>query len=342
MTANAERFLVTGAAGCIGAWTVRQLLDERVAVIAADLTDDRRRLDLVSQGRETARVDFVHLDVTRRADVAALVKERDITHIVHLAGLQVPFCAADPSLGAMVNVVGTVNVFEAVRGAGRDIGLVYASSGAVYGASSSDSSGVVGDSARPVPDSHYGVYKMANESTARIYAITNGVGSVGLRPFVVYGVGRDQGMTSDVTKAMLAAAARVPYHIKFGGSVLLTHAEDCARTFIAAARAARGCGDAICLNVPGRRVAIASLVELVGAIVPESQGLITGEREPITFPALLQASALEAVIGRVFNRSLEEGVRDTIRRFEAALTAGVLAVSWAEEEDRPGIPHSVE
>lgn len=324
MASNTERFLVTGAAGCIGAWTVRQLLDEGAAVIATDVTDDRRRLQLISHGREAENTDFVRLDVTRAEDVAAVVKERAITHIIHLAGLQVPSCAANPSLGAMVNVVGTVNLFEAVRSAGRGVGLAYASSGAVYGSSSFYSSGIVGDGSPLLPDSHYGVYKVANEGTARIYAMNNGIGSVGLRPFIVYGLGRDQGMTSGVTVAMLAAAARVPYHIKFGGSVLLTHAADCARTFVAAARAASGSGDAICLNVPGQRAGIASLVELLGEIVPESRGLITFDSIPIMFPALLEASALEAVIGEVLNRPLEDGVRETIGQFETALAAGLV------------------
>ncbi len=325
MTTTApQRFLVTGAGGCIGAWTVRQLLDEGVAVTAADLNDDFRRFRLVSHGRETEKLDFVRLDVAHADEIAAVVKDRAITHIVHLAALQVPSCAADPSLGAMVNVVGTVNLFEAVRSEGRGIGLVYASSGAAYGSSSFSSSGIVGDGSPLLPDSHYGVYKVANEGTARVYAMNNGIGSVGLRPFVVYGVGRDQGMTSDVTVAMLAAAARVPYHIKFGGSVLLTHAADCARTFIAAARAAKGSGDAICLNVPGQRVGMESLVTLIGEIVPESRGLITVDSIPIKFPALLEASALEAVIGEAFNRPLEGGVRETIGQFEAALSAGLL------------------
>lgn len=324
VTSDVERFLVTGAGGCIGAWTVTQLLGEGVAVTASDVTDNLARLRLVSEAREIGSLDFVHLDVSNVADVAEVVKQRKITHVVHLAAMQVPHCAANPSLGAMVNVVGTVNVFEAIRAADYRIGFAYASSGAAYGSSSIYSSGIVGDRSPLLPDSHYGVYKMANEGTSRIYAVNHGIGSVGLRPFIVYGPGRDQGMTSDVTLAMLAAAARVPYRISFGGSVLLTHAADCARTFIAAARTARGSGDAICLNVPGRRLGVASLVELIEQVVPDSRGLITHGSVPIRFPALLEASALQAAIGGEFNRPLEEGVRQTIGHFERALAAGLI------------------
>ncbi len=324
MAEGTERFLVTGAAGCIGAWTIRALLDDGVDVVASDLSEDLRRLRLASLGR-ASEVEFLQLDVTRTDDVVAAVGERGITHVVHLAGLQMPFCAANPPLGAMVNVVGTVNVFEAVKRAGRSIGLAYASSAAVYGASASYSAGVVGDTSPLAPDSHYGVYKTANEGTARVYSLSDGLGSIGLRPLVVYGLGRDQGMTAEPTKAMLAAAAGVPYRMKFGGNVLLTHAEDCARTFIAASRAAAGSGDALALNVPGRRVGMAQLAAMIEAGAPGSEGSITWEPKPLTVAALFSAPAIEAVIGTVFNRPLEEGVASTVGQFRRALEAGLVA-----------------
>ena len=197
MSNKPERFLVTGAGGCIGAWAARCLLDEGAEVIATDLSEDLRRFRLVSHPKAEEKLEFVRLDVTDTKAVTDLVAEREVTHIVHLAGLQVPFCAANPPLGAMVNVVGTVNIFEAARHAGRPVGLVYASSAAVFGSGSFFSSGIVGDTSPLLPENLYGVYKVANEGTARIYALDHGVGSIGLRPFVVYGPGRDQGMTSE-------------------------------------------------------------------------------------------------------------------------------------------------
>src|ERR1035437_3490720 len=185
MKKEAERFLVTGAAGCIGAWAIRLLLDEGVDVVASDVSEDLRRFRLVSHPRRDNET-FVPLDVAATAEVARVVQEHEITHIIHLAGLQVPFCAANPPLGAMVNVVGNVNIFDAVRVSERRIGIAYASSAAVFGASSAYSGGVVGDTSPLMPDTHYGVYKVANEGTARIYSLNNGIGSIGLRPFIVY------------------------------------------------------------------------------------------------------------------------------------------------------------
>ena len=53
---SAERFLVTGALGCIGAWTVRELVREGVPVVGFDIGRDRRRLALVLRPDELAGV----------------------------------------------------------------------------------------------------------------------------------------------------------------------------------------------------------------------------------------------------------------------------------------------
>lgn len=324
MTTDDETFLVTGAAGCIGAWTIRLLLDQGVSVVATDLQADLARWRLISRGRDDD-LDVTALDVTSASDVARVIAERGVTHVVHLAGLQMPFCAANPPLGAMVNVVGTVNVFDAIRQSGRHIGLAYASSAAVYGASASYRSGVVDDASPAFADTFYGVYKVANEGTARIYSMSHGIGSVGLRPFIIYGPGRDQGMTSDPTRAVLAALRGEDFAIKFGGNMLLTYAPDCADSFIRAARSAAGSGDAICVNVPGRRVGVAQFVALVEELLPEAVGKITWGSTPLAVPALLGDSALDAVIGEVANRPLREGLQETISVFRDALGAGLLA-----------------
>src|SRR4051812_36392437 len=177
-----ETFLITGAMGCIGAWALRNLVQEGVTAIAADLATDPVRPRQVMSADELAQVKFVKLDVTDLKAVRSVVGENGVTHIVHLAGLQVPFCRANPSLGAAVNVVGTVNIFEAAR-YNQVKGLAYASSLAVLGPAEEYPEGKVGDDVPLLPQSLYGVYKVANEGTARIYWQDWQVGSVGLRPY---------------------------------------------------------------------------------------------------------------------------------------------------------------
>ena len=127
-----ERFLVTGAAGCVGAWVLKHLTDEGASVLATDMSEDRARPTLLMSDAALDRVAWSRLDVTDTAAVLRAVAETGITRIIHLAGLQVPFCRANPPLGAAVNVVGTVNIFEAARH--EDVrGLAYASSLAALG-----------------------------------------------------------------------------------------------------------------------------------------------------------------------------------------------------------------
>jgi UDP-glucuronate 4-epimerase len=128
-----DRFLITGALGCIGAWTVRNLVREGTPVVVFDLASDPRRLKLIMSDDELVRVTFVTGDITDLEALERALDDHAITRVIHLAALQIPFVRANPPLGARVNVVGTVNVFEAVARRRDQIGnLVYASSAAVY------------------------------------------------------------------------------------------------------------------------------------------------------------------------------------------------------------------
>ena len=238
-----------------------------------------------------------------------MLDEHAITHVVHLAALQVPFCRADPPLGARVNVVGTVNVFEAVARRRDRIAapVVYASSVAAYDAldEGEDHAKMVG-----VPSTLYGVYKRANEGTAMVYAEERDTGSVGLRPHTVYGPGRDQGLTSAPTVAMLHAAAGKPYTLPFGGAYQLQYAPDVAAAFVAAARS-EGAEGAALEDVGGETVRVE---EVIAAIEAASPGAAI-DHEPVVLPFP------SATGGGVMPTSLEDGVADTIARFRVAARA---------------------
>jgi UDP-glucuronate 4-epimerase len=287
-----ERWLVTGALGCIGAWTAVLLAREGVGVVALDLGDDDRRLRLIASADELAPIAHVRGDITDLRAVERTLAEHEITHVVHLAALQVPFCRENPVLGAQVNVTGTVNVFEASRRLGLRTTIAYASSAAVY-----DRRGEV------APETLYGVYKVANEGTARIYAEENGVASVGLRPFSVYGPGRDQGLTAGPTLAIAAAVHGEPYRIGFGGRTQLHYAADVARAFI---RAARSSPDgAHTFNLGGPATPIADFAALLAREVPGAE--ISHDDAPLPFPDELPQPWFDAPL-----TPLEQGVRETV------------------------------
>lgn len=325
--------LVTGAMGCLGAWTVKHLLEDGHRPIAFDLATEKRRLKALLTADELAAVSFVQGDLTDEKRVTAVVLDQGIERIVHLAALQVPFCRANPSLGARVNVQGTVHVFEAAKAAEIDH-LAYASSIAVYGPTSDYAAGLVSNSAPKRPRTLYGVTKIANEGTAEVYWLDHGISSVALRPYTVYGIGRDQGVTSEPSVAMAAAARGEDAHISFGGEMQFHWASDVARQFIDAAfgrmkgvagggtgvgdgdgAAASPAGGARVFDLGGQVVKVDDIAALIERVRPGVRVTVGDGRLP--FPSGFDDAELRAAAERVYETPLEEGVRQTIAAHEA-------------------------
>ena len=305
-----ERILVTGALGCVGAWAVKAALDDGDEPVGYDLGEATHRLELVLSPEELARVTLLQGDITDLDALGRTLDEHAITRVVHLAALQVPLCRADPVLGARVNVVGTVNVFEAVKQRlDRIPGVAYASSAAVYGPADPSPAPESGGIA---PATLYGVFKLANEGTARLYEIESGVPSTGIRPYIVYGPGRDQGMTSGPTLAMAAAARGEDFAIGYGGVAQYDYAPLVGLAFVRAAAAPAG---AVVANFPGVTASMADVVAAIEAAAPEADGKITWDDAALPFPAELEARALEELVGPLPKLSLADGVRATIERF---------------------------
>lgn len=310
------RFLVTGILGCLGAWTARALVEDGAEIVGLDLGSDARRLREIMSEDQLARIELVQGDVTVKDGLGRVLDEHAITNVIHLAALQIPFCREDPALGALVNVVGTVNVFEAVKARHHLLAgpLVYASSAALYGEADRETA-TVDEQADGHPATHYGVYKQANEGNARIYWRDEGVASIGLRPFNVYGPARDQGVTADPTHAMEAAARGERYHIKYGGRVLFNYTADIARMVVASSRS-RFQGAAV-FNTPGTVAHMSELVAAIEAAAPEAAGAVTFEEAPLAMPEQLATGGLEQSIGPIQVTPLEAGVAATIEHFRS-------------------------
>jgi UDP-glucuronate 4-epimerase len=316
MSVGEGAVLVTGGLGCIGAWTVRELLASGVPVVVFDPSEDARRLRQLIQPELLQGVRLVMGDVTDLGSLEKVLVDHGVDRIVHLAALQIPACRSNPPAGALVNVVGTVNVFEAARRNGIPR-VVYTSSIAVF----DQDGGSIAAGAVPRPANHYGVYKVANEGTARAYWNDFGVSSIGLRPLTVYGPGRDRGLTSSPTKAMLAAVLGCRYEIGFGGATLFHHAGDVGRALVAALQAPLDGAHVVNLN--GVRASVADIVGCLRDLVGASADGITAKADPIPFPDDIDTTGLEA-IGPPSVTPLEDGVAATVEFFRTLQARGVL------------------
>ncbi len=309
------RVLLTGGYGCIGSWIVHRLLDQGDEVWIFDLKSDLHRLRLLLEEYEIERVPFVQGDVSDVDALKRAIASHEITHVIHLAGLQVPVCRADPLLGARVNVLGTLAVFEAVRHFKDQVErIVFASSAAVFGPPTTYSAGSQGDEAVLRPSTHYGVFKCCNKGNARIYFQDFGISSVGLRPWTVYGVGRDFGMTSEPTKAIKALALGRPYHISYGGSQDMQLADDVAAIFI---RCLQGSYQGSrSYNIRGAVVNMPGFYRELLAIDPRAAELIQHGTRQLDIAYDLDDRALEADFGPLPRTPLAQGVRQTYEQFK--------------------------
>lgn len=303
--------LVTGAGGCIGSWIVRQLVAEAVPVVAFDLRADTRRLSLLLHADELERVTWATGDITDLALVERALDEHGVTSVIHLAALQAPFCRADPPLGASVNVVGTVNLLEALarRRERAAAPFVYASSVAAA------------DDEGGVPSTIYGVYKRACEGAAEIYRREHGLASIGLRPHTVYGPGRDQGLTSAPTLAMVAAAAGVPYEIPFTGRLTMQYAPDVAAAFVAATRA-EGYAGAGVFDLPGATVDVEDVLAAIATASPSGAAGISAAGPALPFPPGVSPDPDAPFAAGLAGTPLHAGVEDAVARFARLLADG--------------------
>jgi len=240
--------------------------------------------------------------------------------VIHLAAVQVPFCQADPATGAHINIVGTLNLLDAFVSAESLVGpFVYASSIAAYGPPQAD-----GTPGGGLPQTIYGITKDAVEQLSHMFGEMSGVRTIGLRPHVVYGVGRDQGLTSSPTAAMVRAAAGLGSTITYSGRSQVQLASDVAHMFVRAARSNPETSAVFDLGGP-----VADMNDVVAAIeaaAPSISGEISVSGSALPFPAEVPSGALDELIGDPSWTSLSDGVAKTIERYRELLEDEIVQI----------------
>jgi nucleoside-diphosphate-sugar epimerase len=292
---------------------IKRLLGRGVDVMMYDLDPTPVRLPLIASAEEIGRVAIRQGRVEDTAAVKALVKDEGITHIVHLAAVLMPFCQQQPVAGGMINVIGTLNLFEAARDAGRPVRVVYASSAAVWGPEDEYGKKPLSEEEALKPATHYGVFKQANEGNARVFYTTNGISSVGLRPWTVYGVGRDQGLTSDPTLAIRALANGEKYQIRLSGFMDMQYVRDVADIFIECLLSP--IEGAHVFNLAGEVMEMSRFLEILRDVDSRAAELITasGPQVPVAFR--MDDSQLRSKVPNIPKTPLTEGVAETYARF---------------------------
>ena len=296
------RVLVTGGKGFLGAWIVRRLARRGFEPRIFDIADDRALMAKIA-GAETADgLDWRVGDIVSRDAVRAAAEGCDA--IVHLAGVLMNDCATDPVRGAEINLIGTLNAFEAARAHGV-ARIVYTSSGGVFGPD---------DGRTPLPQSHYGAFKLACEGSARAYWNDHRLGSIGFRPYIVYGPGRETGLTAGPTLACRAAARSESYTIGYSGVAGLVYVDDVAAACEAALL--RPPAGAHVFNLNGVSASSTDVRDAILEAAPGARISVDGPR--LSMPDALAPDDLRSALPGLATTGLRQGIAETVRWYREA------------------------
>lgn len=295
------KVLITGGGGFIGAWLARRLAADGHRLRVFEPVERSAQFDRIV-GAAAAAAEWCIGDIADAQAVGAAAEGCD--GIAHLAGVLTPACKADPVRGAMINLVGTLNVFNAAQALGIRR-VVFTSSAGVYGPD---------DEATPRPITHYGAFKLACEGSARAYWEDHGIASIGFRPYIVYGYGRETGLTAGPSLACRAAARGEAYVIPYVGTAGLVFVDDVVAAYEAALR--REPDGAHTFNLPGEVASNDDVVAAVRAVVPSATIGIDGPVLP--FAEDIGEGDLRRVFPDLPATSLRDGMRRTIELYRAA------------------------
>lgn len=288
--------LITGGGGFLGAWLARRLAAAGYGIRIFDAREDRTLLRDIAGSQIADKIDWRSGDVTEAAQVTAAAEGCD--GIIHLAGILTPACKADPIRGARINLLGTLNIFNAAKALRIDR-IVYASSAGVYGPN---------DGRTPFPTTHYGAFKLACEGSARAFWEDAGIASIGFRPYIIYGGGRDVGLTAGPSLACRAAVRGEAYDIPYSGSAGLVHVDDVTAAFeMALLREPDG---AHVFNLVGEVVSNEDVVAAIREVVPDAAVGFHGPSLPIVSD--IEEGDLRKVLVGLPRTGVRDGVRRTI------------------------------
>jgi nucleoside-diphosphate-sugar epimerase len=294
------KILITGGSGFIGTWITRRALASGLEVRVLDVAVNHALAHEIL-GADADGVEWRTGDVSDGAQVDDAVRGCDL--VIHLAAVLTPACKANPGRGAEINVIGTLNVFEAARAHGI-AKVLYMSSAGVFG----PEDGVV-----PCPTTLYGAFKLAGEGCARAYWVDYGIASVGFRPLVVYGPGREVGLTAGPTLACRAAALDEPYVIPFGGESDFVWVDDVAAAFEAAA--GRTLEGAHVFNVVGETTSVTHFAQAIRKFVPGADISVQGPGVPVC--AHIAEGELRTMFPEVPRTAIDVGVERTISHYRS-------------------------
>lgn len=324
------RYLVTGAAGFVGARVVAQLLDAGYGVVGLDNLSDaydvrvkQHRLEAI---RDHSRFRFAEVDIAKRDSIqSALADSPPFDAVVNLAARAgVRTSVLNPWIYVETNVTGTLNLLELCRERGIPK-FVLSSTSSLYGRHNAPPFREDADTSRPL--SPYAATKGAAEAMAHTYHQLHGIDVTVLRYFTVYGpAGRP-----DMSVFRFIQRIREGRQIELYGDGEqqrdFTYVDDVARGTVAGLKPL---GFEV-VNIGGDHpYQLNELIAMIEEVLDRKADILRSDHHPadmqVTWADLTKARAL---LGYEPQVSLEEGVRRSVAWYEAQR-------EWAKDVETSG------
>ena len=306
-------YLVTGVAGFIGAAVAKKLLEQGHQVVGLD------NLSTGAQGNVPEGTLFFKGDCQDGRMYSELLPREPYDAIFHIAGQssgEISF--DDPVYDLRTNAESTLRLLKFALAVGCTR-FIYASTMSVYG---SPATPVVDETAPTVPQSFYGVGKLASEHYLRIYE-NYGIRSTALRLFNVYGEGQNmanmrQGMVS-IYLAMLARDGRIQVKGSPDRFRDFVYIRDVVSAFLACLDHPESVGK--CLNIGGSgRVHVHELVDKLRALAPKPVEVeYSGSTMGDVFGIAADRSLAETCLGYTPAFTLDQGLANMYAWYVEAL-----------------------
>ncbi len=316
-----SKVLVTGGAGFVGSYVVRDLLASGEEVIVYDTSIAKNVLDRVVPLEGRDRLTLIQGELTDGWGLLAVCQRDAVDRIVHLASPLTQWVRSNPAAGVAAICGGTAAVLEIARALSMSR-VAWTSSISVYGPAGQAPSSP-GRAAPGRPESLYGSAKVLCEDLAAAYRRDHRVDSVGLRLPVLYGPWRARGLAASFgvdDDPIRSAAHGLPVAIPRAGRTLnWLYVEDASEVLVRALRAATPPEPVF--DVSGEIASMREFARLLGELEPSASVMVeTDEPEPEPAAAMTKVDdgPVRRWIGWAPRHTLREGVAKTLAAYRDA------------------------
>jgi UDP-glucose 4-epimerase len=304
--------LVIGGMGFIGSRIVKALIEQK----EEDIVVVGRHPTLFRLGEDAERVRVVQGDKTNIDQIFEWITTYKVEKIIDASSELEAESEKVPYSATKINLMGTLNVFEAARISGIKR-VVWASSLAVYGDKKRAGGVAQNEDSLNNPVTVYGACKTYGEFMAKLYNVRWDMDIISLRPSSVYGPLRAKGFTSWLTDIVQLPLMGQVVDIPVGPdeTTNFCFVDDCAEAFVRCSQYKGGRLPHDIYYVGGFEASIRELMEEVKKQIPGAEARY--QERPLYYIDRIDNNRICEDLGFNLKYDLAAGVKEQVSRQKA-------------------------